>query len=360
MPVEQRLNPKVLTKVSGLVNEIYVEGVPFDHVLRSRNYDLAISAPGPTVNEIKHCFSSDNRPDRNVSMAYFGISFNPSQIDVYEKQKSCLQLIAVREDQSYDFVKLYLPKEDETILVLSGDISFSYMKNDYVQPHLKTVSLSVLKAVSYMNKQDHDWVLIFTRFNNFGPGKSVDIVNNTIVIKSISGNIIKFNLKHILIGSSDRIMDKEHFKNLKKNYNLKSNQFCMVDTVEEMFALISSASHVYTDRYHPGVASMILDKKLTIISYPIEEVKMQGLQTMKNIPNSSIKEMNRKAFDKLKDVFRRLDRHDGPTLKLDDQKSLKHLASQSNITIHHNFFIPVKSADHLLGNLSNVNNESIV
>ena len=359
MPVEQRLNPNVLTKVSGLVNEIYVEGVPFDHVLRSRNYDLAISAPGPTVNEIKHCFTSDNRPDRNVSMVYFGISFNPSQIEVYEKQKSCLKLVAVREDQSYDFVKLYLPKENENILVLSGDISFSYMKNDYVQPDLENSSLSVLKAVSYMNKQKHDWVLIFTRFNNFGPGKGVNIVNNTIIINSISGNIIKFNLKHILIGSSDRIMDKEHFKNLEKNYNLNSKQLCTVDTVEEMFALISSASHVYTDRYHPGVASMILNKKLTIVSYPTENVKMQGLQTMKNVPNSSIKEMNRKAFDMLKEVFRRLDRHNSPTLKKDDKGSPKHLASPSNITIHHKF-IPVKSADHLLGNLSHVNNISNV
>ena len=332
-----------------MVSHIYEEGIPENHILASRNYDLAIIAPGPAVNELKHCFSSDNRPDQNVSMVYFGVTVNPNQIDVYEREKSCLKLIAVREDQSYDFIKKYLPRKDESILELSGDISFSYIDDDYEKPNLMKKFPEVYKAVKYANKQDNDWVLIFTRFNNFGPGKSVNIVDNFIFLKEISGKIVKIDLKKVLIGSSDRNMDKEHFKTLKKNYNLDSRQFCTVDTVEEMFALRSSASHVYTDRYHPGVASIILNTKLSVLSYPNEHVKMQGLHSMKSVPNSSIKEMNRKAFKSLENVFRNLDNQDSHKLQSIHKDGSGQSAAPSKIIISHNF-----------GDLSDIKNASIV
>ena len=103
----------------------------------------------------------------------------------------------------------------------------------------------------------------------------------------------------MLFASSDRHEDTQHLLNLRKKHNVHKLNTILLNSVEEMFALISLSIHVVTDRYHPGVATSILGKKLTIIMYKAEHVKMQGLHAMRKYTPSSIKLMNDRAFDAL-------------------------------------------------------------
>jgi len=55
MPKESRLDPDVQRRVSPFVDKIYVDGVGYDSNVQSRNYDMLIVTPGPTVNELGLC-----------------------------------------------------------------------------------------------------------------------------------------------------------------------------------------------------------------------------------------------------------------------------------------------------------------
>ena len=70
-----------------------------------------------------------------------------------------------------------------------------------------------------------------------------------------------------------------------------------------MFAIISVASEVVTDRYHPGVASLIHGIKLTITRYPNEEIKLKGLMEMGRYNKYQTEEMNEKAFNALLQII---------------------------------------------------------
>ncbi len=70
------------------------------HSLLERKYDVAIIAPGPTVNELTYCVPS--RHGGNVSMVWFGVSATRiAWKHTYHKHKYCLKFIAVREEISY-------------------------------------------------------------------------------------------------------------------------------------------------------------------------------------------------------------------------------------------------------------------
>jgi hypothetical protein len=55
--------------------------------------------------------------------------------------------------------------------------------------------------------------------------------------------------------------------------------------------------HVYTDRYHPGVAAHILGIPFTTLSYPAEQIKLKGLAelTTTKTPHE-LKQLNDQAF----------------------------------------------------------------
>ena len=76
------------------------------------------------------------------------------------------------------------------------------------------------------------------------------------------------------------------------------------DSVEEMFALVSSVPHVITDRYHPGVASMIVGTDLSLTMYRSEATKMNGLRGMLRYSRAEIVKMNQIAFTKLKNIIK--------------------------------------------------------
>ena len=63
-----------------------------------------------------------------------------------------------------------------------------------------------------------------------------------------------------------------------------------------MFGLISIAPHVITDRYHPGVCSLVHGTKLTVTKYKAETVKMTGLWRMQKYNKEEIVAMNEKVM----------------------------------------------------------------
>ena len=66
--------------------------------------------------------------------------------------------------------------------------------------------------------------------------------------------------------------DEDHMTMMRTQYHFQRNRLVTFDSIEEMWALISLAPHVVTDRYHPGIATTILGVKLTLTNYPNERV----------------------------------------------------------------------------------------
>ena len=280
-------------------------------MLLERNYDVAIIAPGPTINELNHCFGPkdiDGNVIHNVSLVYFGVSFGQTRINLmYEKHKYCLELIAAREPVSFEYAKQVLPKRssDQFDLLLSGDMSFSYLDGPYVPPvDVPTLYPQIFSAISqFKETAANDWVLIFSRENNFGPGLGVNIIGKKVYVTTSSSEKQTYDLDKVIFGSSDENQDSKHLRLLRRQYGIPPTQTVVVRSVEEMFCLISYSNVVVTDRYHPGVASFMLGKKVILTMYKQEGVKMAGLKSMMTYTQSKIRELNRKALKKLLKVI---------------------------------------------------------
>ena len=302
LPIDDRLSPLVKEKVVPYVNNIYTQ-IPFTSTLIERDYDIAIIAPGPTVNELNFCFGpkdDDGVVLHNVSMVYFGVSIGSTRIaSTYERHKYCLKLIAAREPVSLKNVKAL--GENTFKLILSGDISFSYLEDGRYEPpsDVEKTFPKIYEAVEAVKEHGDDWVLVFSRENNFGGKLSVHIKNRKLNVRTIDDKIISFDLDKVIFGSSDEIQDSKHLRTLRRQHGVDSARTVTVNTVEEMFCLINYAPKVVTDRYHPGVASLILDKPLILTSYRQEAVKMSGLHGMIDFTTSKIRKLNQRAFNDL-------------------------------------------------------------
>ena len=90
---------------------------------------------------------------------------------------------------------------------------------------------------------------------------------------------------------------------MRKEFHVPKDHVNTCKSIEEMFAIISVASEVVTDRYHPGVASLIHGIKLTVTRYPAEEIKLKGLFEMGRYNKFQTEEMNEKAFNALLQII---------------------------------------------------------
>ena len=278
----------------------------------NRNYDTIIIAPGPTVNHFKYCFADYESPNQNISLVWFGVSVAMIDELIFEKQQSCLSLIAVREPVSLKLVKAWraeLPFSKESQMyreahsILSGDLSFSYQPiSDDVQ-HYTNVYQKLLRPLLTSSAQKNQWVLIFSRKNNFGPDKGVWISQNSAHIRTIDGQVKEYDMENVVFASSSDLEDHEHMNRLKQEFLVPHDRVNTCHSIEEMFALISLAPEVVTDRYHPGVSALIQGTKLTITNYPNEEIKMKGLFMMSKHTKAEIKQMNDNAFNHLLNII---------------------------------------------------------
>jgi len=108
---------------------------------------------------------------------------------------------------------------------------------------------------------------------------------------------------------------------------VQKNQFVMLETIEQMFALTQHVRNVYTDRYHPGVLAHRLGKNVQLL--PLtggEQIKLDGLQQfMEEFPNPRVIQDERipNAFQKLRDTLRVLRRERDETQKKTNRKQEK-------------------------------------
>ena len=216
------------------------------------------------------------------------------------KHKNCLKLVAVREEVSFDKSSRMLdPHYDDVRLMLSGDISFSYQA---LESEVNTFKQKYHESLgAFLEKPD--WVLIFSRENNFGHDKGIYIDGNIAHIKTIEGNMLSISCDKIVFASSSDLEDNEHMKMLMTKHHFERNKLVTFHSVEEMWAMISLAPQVVTDRYHPGIAALIIGTKLTLTNYPNEYVKMSGLNRMQQYGREEIRKMNEKAFDRLLQII---------------------------------------------------------
>ena len=297
----KRLDPKVKERVAKYVTNFYVDGIPQDHVLRERMYDVVIVTPGPTVNELTHCIGK-------VHMAWFGVSVTNWAVDTYSKHKSCLKLLAAREEVSYDkSARMLDPHFDDVRLMLSGDLSFSYSA---VEEDVNSNKKRFQDQLGTLLEKK--WTLIFSRENNFGPQKGITIENNVVKVTKIDGTKLEVPGEEAVFASSSDLEDNGHMSMLRTQYKFQRNRLIIFESIEEMWALVSLAGMVITDRYHPGIAALIVGTPLTLTSYPNENIKMKGLSRMQQYKREDIRNMNEKAFERLLQMIHRPKAKEGP------------------------------------------------
>lgn len=125
------------------------------------------------------------------------------------------------------------------------------------------------------------WLFLLQVFHGWTPppnsndgkrGRSSDNTNNNTAKIVLYGHQVVF-------ATSSAIEDATMFVDWKYQYHdrFQEDQFVVCETVEQLFGLISHASHVYTDRYHPSVAAHRLGIDFTVLRYPQEQSKLSGL-----------------------------------------------------------------------------------
>jgi len=274
--------------------------------VRDRDYDVIIAAPGPTVNHFKYCFEDKEVPTENITTIWFGVSVSERDALVFEKQQGCLSLIALREPKSLEKVtawsRQWPVKSKHVELILSGDLSFSYSP-EIGEVNRQKARFSRLLQPLLSSKSKDDWALIFSRSDNFGRGEGIWIEDGVVYITTILDVKKKYDIENVVFASSSDFDDHDHMKRFRTAFHMHGDRVITCRTVEEMFAIISMSPEVVTDRYHPGVAALMLGTKLTITKYPAEEIKMQGLLQMSSYKEEDIEEMNEKAFSSLLNII---------------------------------------------------------
>jgi hypothetical protein len=250
-------------------------------------FDVLISAPGP---------NADGTADVifGASMGIFG-DFRLSRTT---------KLIVAREPLTYEAV---LKKATNATKVFMGaDLSFSFPASDvafrYWDGHFR--------RRGYAGS-----TLIFSRSNNFGKNKGVDISGDGpngsvhLQIHGSSGQAHNetFPLPQVVFASSSIIEDGDHFQHLRNKYSTpaeKISRFVVCEQVEQLWALVAMSKYVFTDRYHPGVAARIHSVPLKTLVYPREQQKLAGLMKLSNMTVSEMKLLNDEAFRLLHDVLK--------------------------------------------------------
>jgi len=217
------------------------------------------------------------------------------------------QLIAVREPLSYQKLQsLSFPATAQTIL--SADLTHSIQ--------LAPASLEFWKE--YYNDPDlyRNMYIVFPRANN--AKQSIAFKGRKVVLEvwteENNNSTVTLQGQNVVFATSSAIEDENMFLDWMYQYydRFKVHQFVVCNTVEQLFGLISNARHVYTDRYHPGVAAFAQGIDFTILRYEQERTKLIGLRDMvykdKYAAAAVRGELNAKAFAQLGSLLKKASR----------------------------------------------------
>jgi len=179
---------------------------------------------------------------------------------------------------------------------MSGDLTHSF------QPVNST--LNYWKSV--YNKRE-EAILIFARGSN---AKNVISVKGwNVELTTLMSGIVSVPATQVIFVTSSPIEDATWINDFQQlNPQFREDQFVQCQMVEQLWSLISRSTHVYTDRYHPGVVAYLHHKPVTILKYDEEQTKLVGLVQLMSTksPDKIREEHNPKAFQLLRDTLRQL------------------------------------------------------
>lgn len=304
-----RIDPK-LTHIFQYVDAIFSE-LPSKHVQFYSKYDVFIVAPGPSPHH------KDTLPCvGTIPQVWFGMSLvgDRNGVWMYSKVKQCLALVTLRESYSLsvfqnDSIAHAQLQGALPPLMLTGDYSYSYVPVTSVLSYWRDFYASALvDALVPLN-----WVLVFSRGTNFKfvedrTGKftrhvRIDEAARVLTLLTVNGVEESMHLDSIVFATSDITTDQPYFDELVNRYKIQPSRLIVLGTVEAMWGLISLASKVYSDRYHPAVATLLHQKPLIAIQNDAENAKIRGVSQMKGYSPHEVKAMNDQGFAMLKSVI---------------------------------------------------------
>jgi hypothetical protein len=274
--------------------------------VRDRDYDFIIAAPGPTVNHLQGCYEDKDSPNEIITTIWFGVGVSERDDVILAKQLNCLKFVALREPVSLQkmtaWMQLLPDKQNRLELMLSGDLSFSY-NPEIGEVNRQKARFTRLLQPLLTGKSKDDWVLIFSKSNNFGRDQGIWIEDGVIYVTTILGVKKKYDIENVVFASSSDLEDHDHMQRFKTAYHMHGDRVITCRSIEEMLAIVSIAPEVITDRYHPGIAALMLGTKLTITKFSTEDIKLQGLLQMSSYKEEDIEDMNEKAFSALLNII---------------------------------------------------------
>lgn len=284
-------------------------GNSYDRIMEevAKDHDAVILAPGPWM----ICHLSDYWPYRIDVFMSGSIIFQDETCNLTERLSLWgPSLVAVREPYSFDLLHEAIPGQAKTSLlastpslswtdnaVMSGDLTYSFEPAKGTLDYWKRVYASYRKRT-----------LVFVRASN--ADNILSIRGATVELTTLFVNKVSLPSNTLVFATSSSLEDSLWMQKWKQLYpHFQDHQFVECGTVEQLFGLISQAKHVYTDRYHPGVAAHLFNTPFTVLDYRQERGKLIGLYKIVSnqiTPQTIRNNYNQQAFQLLRDTLRRL------------------------------------------------------
>jgi hypothetical protein len=278
--------------------------------LSMQDYQAVILAPGPW----RLCLLQEHWP-YHIDIFMSG-SILPEQQMIQPGRGDCdlskrfkswnPSLVVVREPYSLGLLQEVQALEGVTTY-MSGDLSNSFQPVN-----------STLNYWKGMYQKLDQRILIFARGSN---AENVVLAKGwNIELTTLMNGNVSLPATKVIFATSSPLEDAAWMLEGQQNFaHMQEHQFVQCHTVEQLWALISQSTHVYTDRYHPGVVAHLFGKPVTVLEYKEEQSKLVGLAQLaasqKYSPVAIRNEYNAHAFQLLRDTLRRLKDRDPKTIR---------------------------------------------
>ena len=291
-----------------LVDEIIsianpAEYFPSKDELPPVTYDAVVYSPGPQHTGAFLSFPID---------IFFGGSIYPPEDPPrtwLAHFSPSLGLVATREPYTLAHIEKLEGYSNSSKLYMMGDLA------NVFEPAWPAVDY--WKRV-YKEKYENVTALVYARSSNFDQAIQVvrgDRLKLKMIEPRINTNVTgdELRVEETLFVSTSPVEDGGMWTNLKRGEKkiegLRGDQFVMLESVEQMFALTQLATHVYTDRYHPGVIGYRFRKHVEFLECKHANPKNLGLQQlMHTFPDPAViqKERIPLGMQKLRDALRKI------------------------------------------------------
>jgi hypothetical protein len=246
------------------------------------SFDVLIQAPGPMVGGLCRAMEPLPKP-----IPYLLWSVSVHTVDKPVPDTACAGFWMVREHVSE---RLLL----KTPVATRGNAPPIFMGADYtltypLHPPLMDAWAQVwhMQFGNYLQPGGAGIVGVFARGNNFGYGTKLVHEKQTLEILLFNNETVQYELLPsstttsplVVFVSSSAIEDESHMRRLI-SLGIPKERALVFTAVEQMAAFVRLCTRVYSDRYHPAVISHRVGTPVSVIAYPAEAIKMQGIEEL--------------------------------------------------------------------------------